>query len=63
MKSVQQIEGNPLVRCGCGRIVNADMMRVLGDGYGWMRATRLYSETESLTRERSSSDRTTPRSQ
>jgi hypothetical protein len=33
MKSVQEIEGNPLVLCGCGRSVSADMMRVLGDGF------------------------------
>jgi hypothetical protein len=33
MRSILQLEGNPIVKCSCGRSVNADMMRTLGEGY------------------------------
>lgn len=34
MKSVLQMEGNPLVTCVCGRSVSADMMRPLDESFG-----------------------------
>ena len=33
MKTVLQLEGNPLVRCSCGREVNADMMVMVGETF------------------------------
>lgn len=51
MKSVQQIEGNPLVQCSCGRSVNADMMKVLGDGYGCDACYETQIRTGQMTRE------------
>jgi hypothetical protein len=51
MKSVQQIEGNPLVQCRCGRTVNADMMRALGDGFGCDACHETLFRTGQLTRE------------
>jgi hypothetical protein len=51
MKSVQQLEGNPLVRCACGRMVNADMMRVLGDGFACDSCHETLFRTGQLTSE------------
>jgi hypothetical protein len=51
MKSELQIEGNPLVQCGCGRTVNADMMRVFGDGYSCDACHETMFRTGQLTRE------------
>ena len=51
MKSVMQIEGNPIVKCGCGRKVNADMMRVVGDGFGCDACHETMFREGTLTRE------------
>jgi hypothetical protein len=51
LKSIQQIEGNPIVECTCGRLVNADMMRPLGDGFGCDACHETLFRTGELTRE------------
>lgn len=51
MKSVQQIEGNPLVACACGRTVSADMMRIQGDGFSCDACHETLFRTGQLTRE------------
>lgn len=51
MKSVMQIEGNPLVTCSCGRIVTADMMRVFGDSFSCDSCHETLFRTGDLTRE------------
>lgn len=51
MKSVEQLDDNPLVKCGCGRTVNADMMRVVGEGYGCDSCHETLFRTGQLTRE------------
>lgn len=33
MNAAEQLEGNPLVTCTCGRSVSADMMRFAGGGW------------------------------
>lgn len=33
MRSILRLAENPLVTCGCGRSVNADMMRATRDGF------------------------------
>lgn len=51
MKSVEGLEGNPLVACSCGRTVSADMMRVTGDGYSCDACHETLFRTGQLTRE------------
>jgi hypothetical protein len=51
MKSVQGIEGNPLVKCGCGRSVNADMMRPYKDAFACDACHETMFRTGELTSE------------
>jgi hypothetical protein len=51
MKSLQPLEGNPLVRCSCGRSVNADMMRPTPDGFACDSCHETMFRTGELTRE------------
>lgn len=51
MKSVLQMDDNPLVPCACGRSVNADMMRVVGDGYACDACHETWFREGTLTRE------------
>lgn len=51
LKSVQQIDGNPLVQCRCGRSVNVDMMRPLGDSFACDACHETLFRSGQLTRE------------
>lgn len=51
LKSVEQMEDNPLVVCACGRTVSADMMRVVADGYACDACLETLFREKTLTRE------------
>jgi len=51
LKSVMQMADNPIVPCACGRQVNADMMRQLGDAFICDACLERKFRTGELTRE------------